>query len=352
MPVLEEVCGHTESGMMLYILYGDDDFSIHETLEQMKTLVGLSEVLDANVTRAHVTSLSPSQLIALCSTVPFLAERRMVIVDGLLTLFEDRRPPRGSRSEDNASSEWLSIAEHIPTLPLSTDLVLVDGVIGRGNGMLRRLAPLGQVKECPSLKGADLHRWVLERAADRGCTISGRGVELLADMVGGNLWSMNSEIEKLSLYCHGRTVEAEDVQLLVSIAREMTIFNAVDAIVEERFAEALRIIKRLMEGGADGPGIVRMVARQVRLLLLAKDMERKRIPQEKMGERLGLRRDWMVRRVRGQGRRYSQAALKSLLQGLLETDRAIKTGRIAEHAVGEFLLEVFTRVASAQRTAR
>jgi DNA polymerase-3 subunit delta len=338
---------------MLYILYGDNDFSIHEALEHLKSEVGVPDVLDANVTRAPVSSVSPQQLLALCNTVPFLAFRRMVIVDGLLSLYEGRRPPRrgrrGQGGESDVASSWLSIGEHIGDMLPSTDLVLVEKAVRKGNVLLNRLSPVAQVKEFPLFRGPELSRWIWERASERSCSISRGGIELLAELVGGNLWAMSSEIEKLSLYCQGRIVEADDVQMLVPVAREMSIFSAVDAIMEGKYPEALRIIRRLMESGAGGPYIVVMVARQVRLLLLAKDIEKRGVPQEQMRVRLGLSADWMLRRLRGQGRRYSQSALESLHRGLLETDLAIKTGRITDDSVGEFLIEVFTVVSSGQR---
>jgi DNA polymerase-3 subunit delta len=342
--MVEEVFQQPARMIMLYLFYGTDDFSIQETLERLKALVGPPELLDANVTRAQISSLSPQRLQALCNTVPFLSSRRMIIVEGLLALFEGRRASRRSRGAQDPSSTWLSLIEHIPTMPPSTDLVLLDGAIRRDNILLNQLSPLGQAKEFPSLNGAGLDRWIQERAAERECTISREAVRLLAELVGGNLWAMSSEIEKLSLYCQGRTVEGEDVQLLVSFAREMSIFNAVDTIVEGRYSEALRTIRRLMEGGATGPYVVAMVARQVRLLLLAKDLEGRGVPQGQMGARLGLPSGWVLNKVREQGRRHSATALESLHRGLLETDRAIKTGHITEDAVGEFLVEMFTGV--------
>ncbi|MDA0988522.1 MAG: DNA polymerase III subunit delta [Chloroflexi bacterium] len=338
---------------MLYIFYGSDDFSIQEALERLKAQVGPVDVLDANFTRANVSSYSPQHLQALCNTVPFLASRRLIIADGMLALFEGRRAAsKRSRGTEDASSSWLSLVEYIPTMPPSTDLVLLDGAIRRGNVLLTRLSPLGQAREFPSLSGTGLTRWVQERAASMECTISREGVRLLAELVGGNLWTLNNEIEKLSLYCKCRTVEDEDVRLLVSFVKEMSVFNAVDAILEMKYSDALRTIRHLMEDGATGSYIVSMVARQVRLLLLVKDMELRKVPQAQMGARVGLNSDWVLNKIREQGRRYSVAALESLHRGLLETDLAIKTGRIAEVAVGEFLVEVFAGVSSARRVVK
>jgi len=337
---------------MLYIFYGVDDFSIHEALEHLKAQVGPLEVWDANVTRIQASSSSPQHLQALCNTVPFLASRRLVIFYGLLALFEGRRASRRNRSAQDTSSSWLSLTEYIPNMPPSTDLVLLDGVIRRDNTLLNQLSPLGEITEYPPLRGAGLNLWIQERATAMECTISKEGVRLLADLVGGNLWTLNSEMEKLSLYCKGRTVERQDIRLLVSFAKEMSVFNAVDDILEGKYSEALRTVRRLMEDGATGPYIVTMVARQVRLLLLVKDLEVRKIPQGQVGARLGLSSGWVLNKVREQGRRYSVTALESLHRGLLETDRAIKTGHIAEGAVGGFLVEVFTGVSMAQKMVR
>ena len=245
---------------MLHILYGADDFSANEALEALKAQAGPPDVLDANVSRGQASAFSPQQVQALCMTVPFLADRRLVIVDGLLALFEGRRTSRRGRGSQDAASEWLALADFVPAMPPTTDLVLVDGAVGRGNALLARLSPLGQATEFPALRGERLSRWIEGRAQAAACAISGEGVRLLSELVGGNLWTLSSEIEKLSLYCNGRPAEAEDVSLLVPFANEVNVFNAVDAVMERRYPDALRSMRRLMEGGATGTYIVAMVA--------------------------------------------------------------------------------------------
>ena len=329
---------------MLHILYGVDDFSISESLERLKAQTGPQDVLEANVTRGQASAFTPQQVLALCSTVPFLASKRLVIVEGLLSLFDGRRPSRRGRRAQDADSEWLTLADFVPDMPPSTDLVLLDGAVNRGNSLLAKLSPLGEVTEFPALRGARLNRWIQDRAAAAGCAISGEGVRLLAELVGGNLWTLNSEIEKLSLFCNGRRAEAEDVRLLVPFANEVNVFNAVDAVMERRFSDALRAMRRLMEGGATGTYIVAMVARQVRLLLLAKDLEDSGVPQSQMGTRLGVTSDWVLGKVREQANRYSATGLETLHRGLLETDLAIKTGRITESSVAEYMVQQFARV--------
>ena len=69
---------------MLYIMYGEDDFSIHESLTALKHEMGDEEALAANTIVLAGGEITPEYLINTCSTIPFLADKRLVIVEGLL----------------------------------------------------------------------------------------------------------------------------------------------------------------------------------------------------------------------------------------------------------------------------
>lgn len=335
---------------MLHILYGTDEFRLWENLEHLKGLIEPPELLDANLTQVQASSISLQNLEALCNTVPFMSTRRMVILEGLLTLFQDGRVARRTRrAPAGSSSSWFSIDQYIPNMPDSTDLVLVDNGVDmksiRNNVLLAKLSSFGDVKEFPILVGNRLNLWIENRAAEIGCKISRAGLKVLVDLVGGNLRTMTSEIEKLSLYCGARAVEEEDVRLLVSSSREVLIYEAVDNMLDAHYSRAMQVMGHLLKDGESGVSIVRTVAFQVSLLIVARDMIDRRVSQEHMSRRLG-RPNWVVNKITHQSRRHSVTVLESLYNGLLGADRAIKSGGLAESNVGEYLVEVFTEVLS------
>ena len=93
---------------MIYSLSGDDDFTIRETLAGMKEGVGTPDVRDVNII-THGADVSLDEFTANASTVPFLADKRLVLVEGLLGKFE--RGGGGRRSSAGANgkkelSEW------------------------------------------------------------------------------------------------------------------------------------------------------------------------------------------------------------------------------------------------------
>ena len=335
---------------MIYVYHGADTYSIKEALAELRAGVGSADLQDVNTTDLTASEVTLPLLMNACSTVPFLAERRLIIVDGLLSSLERRQPARrgrrateGSGPQDDAGppNQWRSLGESLAGLPPTTDLVFTEGPLRRDNPLLRDLAPIAQVRDFPPPTGADLERWITQRVRLHGGVIAPDATRLLADVIGPDLWAQNSEIEKLTLYRHGRQIRSEDVGALVSSAKEASVFAAVDAVLERRSGQALQLITRLLDGGGTVSYVLSMLARQVRLVLLAQELLRDRVPQGEMGARLGIASAYPLRKTLDQARRSRPEAMRHLHGMLLEADIAIKTGEMEEQLALDVLVVRF-----------
>ena len=318
---------------MIYVFYGDDDFSAHEALQELLDAVGPIESRDANVTRLDAREFSAERFGAAAMVVPFLADRRVVIVRGLLGAVDGSRTPRGRGRAANASAAdgpTAGLVELLELLPPTTDVVFLDERLSPNNplrGTLRSLGPeRATVREFPALHRDTLSSWVRRRAEAKGAALEPAAVTLLVEYVGPDLWTMDAEVEKLALYADGRPVTADDVVALVSYVRESSVFELVDAVMEDRTDAALAAMTRLLSGGATGPYIVSMVARQARMVALAQELARSGVAQSEWGKRLGTGSDFVVRKVGDQARRFSADSVRRLYGLLLEADLAMKTG--------------------------
>jgi DNA polymerase-3 subunit delta len=312
---------------LLYILYGEDDFSRNEELTELK------KEAEANIIVLEGQKLSPNKLITTCDTIPFLAPKRLVIVEWLLSRFESKDKRRGSRYPE--LGEWQALQEYIPRMPPSTVLALVDGKISRDNPLLKELRLKAKVREFPLLKGTELHNWVLSRVKKRGENISPEALQVLINFVGGNLWILSSEIDKLCLYAQGQRIEKQDVQLLVSYAREANIFALIDAIIQKRIVAASQILHHLLDESAAAPYLLFMLTRQFRLLIRAKELATQQLSDAELATNLGLS-ERLLPRVIEQAEGYSLSQLNKIYHQLLNTDIAIKTGKMK----GELALDL------------
>jgi DNA polymerase-3 subunit delta len=324
---------------MLYILYGQDDFSLNQALDETKAGLGDREMVAINTARLDGQRLTLGELRNNCDAVPFLSSHRLVIVEGLLGRFgaKQSRPRSGKSKSGNGLGGWEGLDSYIKQMPETTVLVLVDGEVKGNNALLKRLAPLGEVRTFPTLKGDALKAWIRQRVKKEGGNIRPQAVNLLAELIGGDLWAMDGEIQKLLLYGQERPIDEDDVRQLVSCIQEASIFALVDAVAEGHIELAQRTLHRLYGEGVPPSYILVMITRQFRLIALASDL-RKGLSRPQIQDRLGLNNSYAVDKTLRQAKLYDFEGIRRAYDKLLETDLAIKTGKYSDRLALELLV--------------
>ena len=244
---------------------------------------------------------------------------------------------RAGRRQSTGRDGWARLADAIPKLPDSTLLIFIDGDISDRNPLLRTLAENCQVHRQAAPTGASLNRWVKRAAERKGANITPPAIQAITEMVGSDLWTLDRELEKLSLYAAGREITEPDIRALVPYAQEANIFAAVDAIMDGQPGAALRLLAQLMQDGREPLYIIAMIERQLRLLALARDLSDRGIAQPELGRRMGTNSDFVVRKTLNQARRLSLPEISRQYRRVLASDLAIKQGRL-EPAVSLELL--------------
>ena len=326
--------------MPVHLLCGDT-FLVSQELRKLESSVG--DLLDANRHRLVGGNLSPGQLFEVCAAAPFLDTARLVVVEGLLATAEGSRQGRRTRrptgqrrtrasaagnTQAQSSDPRDQLEQAVTGIPETTLLIFVDGPVSESNSILQTLKPLAQVQNLQAPAGESLARWIKTAAQEKGASLSPPAIANLVDQVGNDLRTLDQELEKLALYCWGRTVEESDVTALVSHAREANIFAAVDAMVEGRQGQALQLLHQLKQDGRDPSYIIAMVERQLRLLALARDAIDQRLDQRALGEQLGSASQFVIRKTMDQARKHTWNDITWRYQQLLETDLSIKQGRL------------------------
>ena len=313
---------------MLYILWGQDNFSLNQALEEIKRGIGDQSLLLANTTILDSQQMSLDQLRAACETVPFLAEKRLVIVNGLLGRFEPKgKPSRRKKVKPDQQDAYKSLGECINNIPDSTILVLIDGSIKSNNPLLKEVSGKAEIKSFPLLKGDKLEQWIQRRVKEQGGSISPPAVDLLARVVGGNLWIMANEIDKLVLFTSGRRIEEEDVRIAVGYMQETSVYAMTDAILEFKAGIAEQLLEQLLQRAVAPAYLLFMLSRQVQMIVRAKELRKQRKPETEIQDKLGLTKEFALRRTLERADRYPVERLKEVYDKLLQTDLSIKTGK-------------------------
>ncbi|MFC1905510.1 DNA polymerase III subunit delta [Chloroflexota bacterium] len=319
--------------IMFYIMYGKDDFSLHEELNKIKTGLGSPEMLAINTNVLDGRQLTLSQLQDVCNAVPFLHEVRLVIIDGLLARFDPEKK-QGKRTTIAKSSksntelnEWHELSSCVDKMPVTTVLVIIDGELDeKRNSLLKHLNPRAEVRKFLQPKGENLRRWIKTRIAQGNGKASQEAIDLLDKLVGNDLWNMSGEIEKLLAFSQGRIITEEDVKQITSYTRESNIFALVDAILEGRRKDAQQLLHRLLIEGVAPTHILSMITRQLGLILMTKELDPKMSRQEAMGK-LGIYMEFVFDKLLRQVKIHSAEDINRAYHEVLDADMAIKTGK-------------------------
>ncbi|MFC2047068.1 DNA polymerase III subunit delta [Chloroflexota bacterium] len=315
---------------MLYILFGEDDFSLRQSLEEIKGGLGDQTLLATNTTTFDGQQLTLDQLRTVCETTPFLAEKRLVIINELLKRFESKnksgRQKKGTPVPDQ-QNDYKSLAIYLGKIPDSTILVLIDGSLRSNNPLFKELIAKAEVRSFPLIRGAELRQWIQKRVAKEGGSISPQAVNSLARLVGDNLWIMVNEINKLVLFTSGRRVEEEDIKMVTSHAQEANVFAMVDAILEFKIGLAEQLLQQLLQRGAASAYLLVMLSRQVRMIVRVKELKYQGIASTEIQRRASITSEFTLRKTLEQIDKYSFARLREVYHRLLEADLSIKTGK-------------------------
>ena len=341
---------------MLHLYVGPDDFRMREAYRALLASLDGDGMIETNTTTLPARSLRPQELLQHAATVPFLAQARVVVVEGLLASLG------GGKA---VVREWQPLLDFIPQLPPTNHLVLLEPVPRREqattvsrSALARALRAMddADVQEFRELRsygqqGNEVAGWLRERAREQAVEIEPQALEELVELVGPNLWALSSEVEKLGRYASGRAVTVEDVRLLTPQAREANIFGIVDAVVEGRAAPALLLISRILVEGTDSASHIQiMIGRQLRHLVRATELLEGRADEAAVAEATGLARGkFPLRKLMGQARSSSRHAAEAALREAEASDHAVKTGRLDETLALELLV---TRLAEIARRGR
>jgi DNA polymerase III subunit delta len=320
---------------LLYILWGEDEYSREEFIQDVKNKLGDFSLLSTNTSALDGNKLSLNELKACAEAMPFLAEKRLVIIKGLLERFEPKTAlsrNKKSSASNSKTNEIQALIECINGIPQSTLLILTDTLEIKKNSFQNNLlyqgiAEKAEIKSFPLMRGIKLTQWIQNRITQKGGSISRQASDILIQLIGGDLYVLTNEINKLVAFTSGRMIEEKDVRMVVSAAQETDIFGMVDAIIDHKIDIAQNILQGLLKNGVAPGQILTLLARQFQMMVQIKDLKSQKKSNSEIQVRMGLNYGFIWEKISTRSEKYSMDQLKQSYLKLLETDLAIKTGK-------------------------
>jgi DNA polymerase-3 subunit delta len=302
-----------------YLFHGPGEFRMERILAGLKTMLVPEAARDFNLEVLYADDkvgdqpVEPEQIINKASSLPFLAQRRLIIL---------------RRTESFTADQLEKFLPYLEKPSPSTCLIFISLRTNFNMKFYKKFRSEGVAVLFDELKGNQIVPWIKKTASEElGMTLDGEACAYLQAVVGNRSRELYSELEKLHLR-YGKTVSRAQVKEAVSHSRVYTVFELMDAVSMKDGASSLRILKRYLEEEDPReapPRLIGMLNRQIRLLWLAKGVTVKRGGVQEVQKKTELA-SFPARKVMEQAPRWNEKELRSALERLRWSDDRLKSG--------------------------
>lgn len=300
----------------LYYFYGEEPYLIQQAVQRLLWRVLSDGQQDFNFHSFYAGDVEIERVRDEVETLPMMASHRVVVLRDCQNL---------------SDNEWKYL-EGLFSHPVeSTIFILVATRVEKKAKAAKILADKSVCIEFKKPYENQIPSWIKYIAGTLSIDISNEAIFLIHRLVGSHLIEIESELKKLSEYVGSqRRIELADVATVVTRSREENVFDLTKAIGESDRILAIEHLVHLLDQGQSETGIVALVARHIRILLLIK----RGLDEGLNGARLAHYAQvppYFLDNYIEQARRWTVRKLENTLSVLAETDRALKSSPLSAH---------------------
>ena len=297
----------------VYLLYGEEAYLKKQYKDKLKNAM-VSPDDNMNYAYYEGKGINVNEVIDLAETLPFFAERRLIVLEDT-GFFK------------NASAEF---ADYIKDMPETTSIIFVETEVDKRGKLYKAVQAKGRAVELGRQDENTLIRWVASNVKQEQKQISENTVRYFLAKVGTDMENIQRELEKLFCYTLDKDcIATEDVEEICTTQITNQIFDMVNAVADKKQRKALEFYNDLLALKEPPMRILALLTRQFKLLLEVKTMDKLGYGRKEIAEKAGIN-PFVVGKYQAQAKAFSEKELRQIMEDSVETDEAIKTGRLAD----------------------
>ena len=304
-----------------YLLYGEEAY-LKKQYKDKLTKAMLPESDTVNYAYYEGKGTNPAELIDLAETMPFFADRRLIVVEN-------------SGFFKNAT---LELADYIKNLPETACFLFVESEVDKRGKMYKAVKDKGRAVEMGRQDEKTLLYWLAGMVKKEGKQIKESTARYLVAKTGTDMENLEKEMEKLFSYTLGQTeITVQDVDEICTTQVTNKIFDMVEAVAAKQQKQALDYYYDLLALKEPPMRILYLLARQFKLLMEVKDLSGRGYDKPQIAKTAGLH-PFVAGKYIKQCRSFSKEELRSIMEEAANTEEMVKTGRLNDRMSVELFI--------------
>lgn len=316
----------TGSFHRVYLLYGEESYLKRSYKNQLKeALIRPNDTMNYHYFEGK--GINPKSIIDLAETMPFLADFRFILIEN-------------SSFFKNSCDE---LAAYIKDIPETCVFLFVENEIDRRGKLYKAVKQFGYPTELAKQPEKKLIVWLLSLLKKEGKKITEANLHLFLEKTGNDMELITKELEKLICYIYPREViTSEDIETICCEQTTGKIFDMITAISEKRQKKALELYYDLLLLKEPPMRILFLLTRQFHLLMQIKELSAAHCDFTTISKQTNLQ-TFLIGKYVNQAKHFSSTALRQAVQDCIETEEAVKTGKINDRLGVELLIISYTQ---------
>jgi len=262
----------------------------------------------------------PAQMRGSLNSLPFLTERKMVILN---------EPGKQKAFAENIETVLGEVAE-------TTDLIIVEPKLDKRLTYYKTLKKDTDYREFIEMDAHGLARWAVIYAKEQGGGLSDADASFLIDRIGLSQQLLSAELDKLLIY--QPQITKANIELLTERTPQSTVFELLDTAFAGNIKRAMELYREQRALKVEPQAIIALLAWQLHALALIKTAGSRSAEDIAKEAKLN---PYVVRKTQSLGRGLSLGQVRTMIEGLLELDIKLKSVTIdADEALQLYLIKL------------
>lgn len=322
-----------------YLLFGGEFFWVKKIVDEMVCSVLSEEFLGFNFNEFDGANLFIDDLQNCLSTVPVLANKRVVLIKNLCYF-------------EVGGVVLKKLQEIAANLPETSVLIVTSSTENfdfskqkKFELWLSKFSKVAKVFDCGLSSSRQLFNFFSKFVVENGSEINEANFNFLVNRVSRNWQVVFTELEKLCSYAHGREILKDDILTLVGINLNFTAFELANAILSLNLEKALTIFKNLVDSDVNLFLIVGAINSCFIDLFRVSVCSRFGLNNEQISEIFNYRGcEFKLKNARKFVARFKTSKIKQCIKILSELDLNLKFNKInGEALVEKAIIEMSSR---------
>lgn len=328
----------------VYLFYGEEAFKRRNHKNRLKKLI--ADESSMNYAYFEGKDIDFSAVYDSVVTMPFFAERRLVIVENSGKFRVSKKAAEAGADAENTSGKEENsdqmILKILTDLPETTCLAFFEEEANKTKKIFKTIASKGQAVECAPDDKNKLVMWLAKGFNGADKKIRRSTIELIIDRAGTDYDRLRQEYEKVVAYAGEREeITDDDVYAVTSEDIEARIFDMLDAMCAKNTSLVLDKYYSLLANNAHPLYILAMIRGQFRTMLHVAELNMDGLSKYEIASRLK-KRDFIVEKSLRNTRYFTPDKLELILARIADIDMKSKRGSVDPQIGIEMMLVEFT----------